>query len=151
MKLRRRRKHNALKKKAAKEEEEAKEKAEGVSAPGDVVSAPGDGTPATATAMGVPGSIDIEQRVTCPGKKKQSRLAAVVKENHLSKHCWVEIGAGQGKESGTRKKVLKADLKVLPPATKATGDEVSKEDVKDKDDTAAEADAWQEAADVFGD
>ena len=74
-----------------------------------------------------------------------------MKENHLAKHCWVEIGASRGKESNTRKKVLKAALETQPPAGRATGDEVSEGDVKVKDDAAAEADAWQEAANVFGD
>ena len=86
-----------------------------------------------------------------PNKKKDPRLAAVVTENHLIKHCYVDIKAGQGQESGTRKKVLKKDLKHLPPADRPVNEPVMAELFDDKDDAAEEEEkAWEDAANVFG-
>ena len=85
-------------------------------------------------------------------KKNDPRLAATVTENHLANHCYIVVKEGQGDASGTRKKVMKKDLKPLPPATRPDDAPVVAEEFIEKDggDADVVADAWQSAADVFG-
>ena len=85
-------------------------------------------------------------------KKTDPRLAATVTENHLANHCYIVVNDGQGDASGTRKKVMKKDLKPLPPATRPDDAPVVAQEFIEEGggDAAVVADAWQSAADVFG-
>ena len=142
-----------LKKRAGKkEEDDAKDKAEHGSAPGDALSAPGDGTPTAVATVVAPGTFEVGDHVSCSGKRKsEPRIAATVTANHLVNHCYIMVKEGQGVPAGTRKKVLRTHLRHLPPADRPVNEPGMAELFDDKDDVVEEEEkAWEDAANVFG-